>query len=299
MQKLLFVSLASSRKSIQKALMLATSLRAFGGELKDSPLLIMVPETTNGFSKPIQDELIRHEVKAIPFTIQPEVMKFPFAIKIIAAAYAEAIVTGNTEAMVWLDCDTIILKVPGEFLLPPGATLGYRPVHHKLIGPSWGEPLDPFWSRILHSCEVPEDRQFQMTTHTGENTRPYFNAGTFVIRPEKGLMEEWQSRFMKLYNLPKFQVFYQSDNRYFIFMHQAVFTGVMLRELDCAEMFELSPKINYPLHLHSEIPMERRPSSLNDLTTVRYENIFDTLDWQEDLSILQPLRPWLEAQLLL
>jgi hypothetical protein len=102
-----------------------------------------------------------------------------------------------------------------------------------------------------------------------------------------------------LNNQPEFQTFYQKDNRYIIFMHQAVFTGVLLHELERSEMLELSPKINYPLHLHGEIPVERRPGDLSDLTTLRYEDIFDTGNWRANLPIAEPLRSWLEAQLLI
>jgi hypothetical protein len=138
-----------------------------------------------------------------------------------------------------------------------------------------------------------------MTTHTGEKIQPYFNAGTFVIRPEMHLMAKWQKSFIELLDKPDFQDFYKIDNRYIIFMHQAVFTGVLLHELERPKMLALSPKINYPLHLHAEIPVNRRPGKLGELISVRYENIFDINNWQEKFSILQPLHPWLKDQLLI
>jgi hypothetical protein len=296
MQRITFITLATPGKAILKALMMAASLRSFGGQLRDSPIKILVPETMNDFSEIVQDNLSRLKAQTVPLSIDLETLRFPFTLKIHAAAHAEAILKGDSERMTWLDCDSIILREPSEFLLPAGTHLGYRPVHHKLIGPTWGEPLNPFWKLIYQYCGVLENRQFQMTTHTGEKTRPYFNAGTFVIRPSSNLMGKWWSKFTSSFNQPEFQTFYKADNRYAIFMHQAVFTGVLLSELEPVEMVEFGPKINYPLHLHSEIPDERRPTTLNDLITLRYENLFDTPDWQEDLSILKPLMSWLEAQ---
>jgi len=299
MKKIAFITLAAPGKSILKALMMANSLRSFGGRLKDSPVWVLVPETMSKFTEAIQDEITLLKVAVVPFEFATEGPRIPFTAKIAAAVHAEAILKGDTKRLVWLDCDTIILREPDEFLLPDGMVFGYRPVHHKLIGPTWGEPLDPFWALIYQTCEVPEDRQFQMTTHTREKTRPYFNAGTFVISPERNLMAKWQFAFEKWFNKPEFQAFYQADERYLIFMHQAIFTGMMLHELRVDEMLELSPKINYPLHLHSEIPLELRPLSLSDLTTLRYENLFEPPDWQEKLAILQPLQSWLKAQPLL
>lgn len=40
-------------------------------------------------------------------------------------------------------------------------------------------------------------------------------------------------------------------------------------------------------------------NSLDELTTLRYENTFDSPTWQSDLPILAPMQPWLQAQALL
>jgi len=296
MQQVTFITLAVPGKSVLKALMMANSLRSFGGKLKDSTIWVLVPEVMNEFPKTIQSELTHQNVLIVPFEITPDELRSPFAVKILAAAHAEAAITGNTELLAWLDCDNIILHEPGEFLLPDGAVLGYRPVHHKLIGPAWDQPLDPFWKLIYQSCAIPGDRQFQMTTHIGEKTRPYFNAGTFVIRPERQLMAKWRNAYLELFDQPEFQPFYQKDTRYIIFMHQAIFTGVLLHELELGEMLELSPKVNYPLHLHAEIPAEIRPENIADLTTARYEETFESPAWRENLPIREPLLSWLEDQ---
>jgi len=79
-------------------------------------------------------------------------------------------------------------------------------------------------------------------------------------------------------------------------MHQAVFTGVLLSMLEPNEMQELSPGINYPLHLHQNIPPNLRAKHFNDLVTVRYENIFNELEWQKKLPILDQLIGWVETR---
>ena len=135
-----------------------------------------------------------------------------------------------------------------------------------------------------------------MVTHTGEEIQPYFNAGTFVTRPKTGLLASWMETFLDLYQQPQFKAWYQENDLYTIFVHQAVFTGVILSKIKLQELQLLSPRINYPLHLHNQVPEEIRPSQLQDLTTLRYENIFDQPDWLEKLPILAPLRDWLMSQ---
>jgi hypothetical protein len=80
-------------------------------------------------------------------------------------------------------------------------------------------------------------------------------------------------------------------------MHQAVFTGVLLSMLMPKEMQELSAGINYPLHLHQDVPPNLRVNHINDLVTVRYENIFTEPGWQKKLPILKQLVSWIEIQL--
>ena len=130
-----------------------------------------------------------------------------------------------------------------------------------------------------------------------ERIRPYFNAGTFVIRPERGILTQWWQVFQSCYRKSNFLSFYEIDSRYAIFMHPAIFTGVLLSMLEPEEMQGLNPSINYPLHLHQDIPPKLRANHINDLVTVRYENIFNEPEWQQKFPILEQLVGWIEIQL--
>ena len=70
----------------------------------------------------------------------------------------------------------------------------------------------------------------------------------------------------------------------------------MLNSLEQHEMQELSPRINYPLHLHSEIPKTLQPTRINELITVRYEDVFKS-NWEIDLPIYEPILNWVKSQL--
>jgi len=232
----------------------------------------------------------------VPCKVDEEILRFPFALKVQIASIVEQKLNGKTEFLTWLDSDTLVLNEPRELILAPGKVFGYRPVHHRLIGPAWDKPLDRFWTLLYEACGISPNNNFPMYTHTGEKIRPYFNAGAFTVRPEKGLLSQWWLFFQKLYRVPTFTFFYEQDNRYAIFMHQAVLAGILLKMLNREEFQELSPKVNYPLHLHNEIPVELRPRTINELTTVRYEDVFQEPDWQSTLPIDEPLLSWLKGQ---
>jgi len=191
MHNLIYATLGIPGKSELDTLMLAESLRSFGGELAAYPLWVLVPADLGALSDLTQVKLAQLHATVIPLEIDPEFFKFPFAVKVAAAAAVEAQALGQTERLVYMDRDTIVLQEPAEFLISPRISLGYRPVHHKLIGSSWGSALDPFWKLIYEVCAVPVENLFPMLTHTGEKIRPYFNAGIFITRPENGLLAQW------------------------------------------------------------------------------------------------------------
>ena len=295
MHNLIFTTLAIPGKAELDTLLLVESIRTFGGTLANNPIWVLVPEVLGPLSPGTQEALAQRSVSVLDFKVDPETLKFPFAAKIEAAAFAEQRAQGQAERLVFLDRDTLVLQEPTELLIPAGKTLGYRPVHHKLIGSAWDQPLDAFWSLVYEACDVPLENLFPMVTHTGEQIRPYFNAGTFVLRPGRGLLTLWKDEFLKWHRQAQFQAFYDKNQLYIIFIHQAIFTGILLAALNPEEMQLLSPKINYPLHLHQDISSEQRPETVNELVTVRYESIFDEPGWQQ-LPIREHLLSWLESQ---
>jgi hypothetical protein len=136
-----------------------------------------------------------------------------------------------------------------------------------------------------------------MTGSVDENViRPYFNAGFLDVRPERGLLRAWRDNFERLYLQDDFKTFYQKDDLYAIFVHQAVLAGTLLNKLERQELYEFHHHVNYPLHMHDDYPASRRPVYVNDLVSLRYEQIFQKPDWKDRIPLKPPLTAWLEAQ---
>lgn len=298
MERLIFVTLITSSRLAKGALLLIESLRTFGGELANKPCIVLVPKTTEPLSIEVKNRLSALNVHLIPFDLDEEARRFPLAAMVFALSKAEAETKGKTEILVWMDTNTLVFNPPMVFSLSTGTSYVYRPVHHTLIGSVYEKPLDSFWSLLYQHCRVTEDRVFPMETCVRDNTlRPYFNAGLFVGRPERGLLTGWRDCFERLYRHPDFTPFYEKDVRYKIFMHQAVLAGVVLNMCKRGEIKELPEAVNYPLHLHDQYPLEHRPKALNDLVTCRYENINELLNLPEGISVREPLRSWLKEKL--
>lgn len=286
------------RGSETNALLLVESIRAFAGSLNRAPIWFFTPEHGERLSKAASERLDALGVILISFEVDPEAGRFPFTSEAIAAAIAESRACGRADLLAWLNSNTIVLKEPGDLILREGKSLGYRPVHHINIGSRYDEPLDPFWKEIYGLCEVPEGRVFPMRTHVdGLTIRPYFNAGFHVTRPEGKLLRAWRDAYLRVYREPVLQEFYRRNGRYRIFVHQAVFSGVILSNLARDEIQELPPAYNYPLHLHGEDVTDHRPSGMEELVTVRHEGFYEDPDWARKMPAEEPLKRWIAERL--
>jgi hypothetical protein len=276
--------------------MLLESLKDFGGQLFAAPLVVLYPDNLD---VTIEDArlLKSPDVHMAPFHITSEEMDFPLAVVAIAAAAAEKAVTGETENLVWMLEDTLVLQSPSAFTLPARARHAYRPVHHTNIGSPWEAPPDDFWSAIYRHCKVEPERLFPMDTCVRDNTiRPYFNAGCQVTRPQDGLFSRWCELFRSLYRHPDFKSFFENP-LYRVFMHQAVLAGVVLSSFSPAQLHELPESYNYPLHLHSDYPIEFRPARLNYLVTCRYETFDELKKKLACIAVDEPLETWLLSRI--
>ncbi|MFX1485368.1 MAG: hypothetical protein ACFFCP_19520 [Promethearchaeota archaeon] len=298
-EKLVFASIMGpSDGEITNAILFAESIRAFAGALSKMPIWFFTPELEKEIPSEVKAHLTRLNVNLITFQLDKEVLEFPFAGQVFAKALAEITSSSQSELLAWMNTNSIILKEPTEFLIEKGKSLGYRPVHHTLIGSRYAEPLDEFWSLIYEYCKVPEERVFPMVTHVdGETLRPYFNAGILVTRPENQLFRKYRDCFLKVYKKPKLQEFYRKDSRYAIFIHQAVLSGVIMSVLPTEELQEFSSDYNYPIHLYSEDITENRPEGMEELVTCRHEGFHADPDWEQKIPADNHLKQWIANHL--
>lgn len=280
------------------ALMLAESIRAFGGKYSRNPVWFAVPGTGEDLPGSIQSRLLELDVRLVPFKVEQQPGRLFFSDELAGLAVMETAADGECDFLAWMDANTLVLNEPAEMLLPDGKVLGYRPVHHLLIGSRFNAPVDDFWTLIYRNCRVQAECIFPMQPVVqAVLMRAYFNAGFLVIKPGKGLIRKWQQEFTFLGQSPDFQPFYQQDKRYPIFMHQAVLSGVLLSALDRQQMIELPRSYNYPVHLYDQDLTPDCPASIDSLVTIRHEGFYRDADWQIRLPAGPGLKQWLAQKL--
>ncbi len=301
MKDLIFAFMMGSGEAEPDALRLARSIRTFGGELCFNPIWMLSQRREGDLSEATRQELYSVGARLITFDMDLDGVNFPFAAYVTAAGIAEGLAQGEASYLVMMAADTLVLQPPTEFLLQAGKSLGGCPVHLKLLGSDFNQPIDEFWGLIYRDCQVDVEKVFAMQTIVDEQAvRAYFNAGLLVVRPERGLLRIWQSNFERLFRLPEFEAYYQQNELYKIFMHQMVLAGSILSGLKPEEFQQFPFEFNYPLHLHRRVAANRRPTSLKQLVTCRFEDygeFFGSPDLGGLIQIEKPLNDWLQAQL--
>lgn len=300
MRDLVFACLLDSGESANEALRLAQSIRTFGGQFCFNPIWMFSQSREEDLPETTRHELFSLGVRLLTFEIDLQAEDFPFASFVTAAAMAETLALGETRFLAMMASDTLVLQPPAAFLLPPGKSFGGCPVHLKLLGSAYSDPPDEFWALVYRHCGLNPEQIFPLSTVVDEQlVRAYFNAGLLVIRPERGILRSWQTRFNSLFKLPEFEAFYQQHELYKIFMHQAILAGNLLSLLRSQEFLHFPSEINYPLHLHTRIAAPRRPASISQLTTCRYEDfheVFINSNLAQGIYIEPSLLDWLKSQ---
>lgn len=297
---IVFASYAQDDGELYCALVLAQSIRAFGGALSQAPIWIYVPRDFVPADTAVVAHFAEIEAEIRRSDAPAESLKFFFAAKVFAAAHAEADALEKTSVLAWMGEDTVVLNEPSDLLLRPAVFCAYRPVMHNIIGSLFTQPPDEFWQRLYDRMSVPPDALFAMTTPADRQTiRAYFNAGLVVVRPERGVLRAWADHFRNLYGDPEIVRATRQDVVKKIFLHQMALVGAILGCVSRDEMVELSPRYNYPMFFKEMFGAREAFDSLSDVVTMRYDVYFrnPAPDWHTRLKGPADRIAWLKARL--
>jgi hypothetical protein len=296
---IIFATFAQQESDLARIQVMIESIQAFAGRFEDAPIWVYLTEGLLASESDLLEKIDSLGAEFLLGQAPDEATWFYLSRKVFASAQAEAEAAGKADILAWLDVDTIFLQEPGEFVLPKGKSLGYRPVMHRNISPLYTEPLDEFWKRAYENMSIPESLAFPMVTVAdGDTIRPYINAGCLVVRPERGLLRKWAETFPLLYKDPVLKEMCRQDELKRIFIHQVALSGAIMKHLGRDEMFELSDKINYPIFFREMFGAKRDFHDIREAVTIRYESFFDNAppDWEKSLSGLPDRVAWLKAR---
>jgi hypothetical protein len=303
-QPLAFVTYVHYPYQWNAAAALIDCIRTWGGEYSDSPIYVVV--TDPDFLK---IGLGGKNVTLVPLKLDDLTAGFPYAVKARVAAKVEKIVAGQVRALAWFDPDTLLFGPPKEMDLGAGISAAVAPVQFINTGQPPDEPVNAYWGPIYGRVGLDAGNIFAVETRVDRRTiRAYLNCGMFAVRPEKGLLREWARIQDELLRDPEFQRAAITAPVCRTFLHQAVFSAIVVRRLERKEIHFFSPAYNYPLYCHGldfspqtggayRVPADMRAAKLEGLVSVFYESLFrDHSDWPGLVPPAdEPLRSWLTA----
>jgi hypothetical protein len=269
-----FATYAGDGEDLYQASVLLESIRTFGGGLRDLPVWIVLGPGCDPAIDRALPALRTAEIWRVE--IPEAARRFPFAGKSFAAALAERrAVAAKIDRMIWMDCDTIVLREPSALLPDRMPDLGATPVFHQLIGSLHGQPPDPFWTRVYDLLGVRESAAFPVETPVDRKTlRAYFNCGLLVVRTNRGILGEWRDCFVVLSGDDSMGRMCDGDELIRVFLHQVALAGAILRKVKREDVHLYGRGINYSVFLQGLYPDEARFDSLDGLVTLRYDVAF-------------------------
>ena len=287
----------ASRGYETQSILLLRSLRTFGEGMADTPVWIFFPE-----SPPMEPsgQALLESLGAVcwPFTIDESFLKFPFAGKAAASGEAEALAEAQGKILAWHDRTGMVRQAPASFQLSEGTAFGFRPTDIANIGAPLDEPLPPFWKEICSHFDLSVDDLPAITTAIDrKDLHLYINAGLLVVRPERGILRRWAEALEETFALPKFRIFYQAEQAYAIFMHQAILTAVVALQTKPSEREILPDTYLFSVDNFFDYPPDLRPTSLDEIVTGRFHDFFSLENWKELIIASPELVSWIQDQL--
>jgi hypothetical protein len=287
-------TLVDCAAEVAEARLLVRSIRAFGGAFSNSPVYVFHPAAANLPKHAFESEATR----VIPIEIKHPNKPYRFAYKALASATAEAMIEPGIASLVWLDCASLCLEPPVLFDISPKYDLAVRPVHIRNVGSLASEQLDDFWKVVYRSVGIDELPNETVESFMDKQIiRPYFNCCAYVINPALGILGRWWDCFQDLVGDIAFQSGPCSDELHQIFLHQAVFSALIVKYVAWDRIRPLPPSYWYPLHLHTELTEAGRALSGADVVGILtdYISLDPSHPFFENCS--ESFRAWLAAQL--
>lgn len=258
---------------------LINSLRKFGGELKDVPIYSYQPRKKEKITDKTKRFLEKNEVEFIDINLNKEYEHYPLANKPIVCAHAEKHL--ESEIIVFLDSDIMILNQPSEFLIPANVDIMINPVYRKHIGTSGKRDINYDYWKKLYSLLGVKKYQYVKTIKDGEKIHAYFNSGHIAVRKNRGIFSAWEYNFksvMKKGFMPK-------HGQYFI--EQSVL-GATISQLENS-WSSFSETYNFHINLNIINNQRNKIPKFSSLTSLHYHDLF------KKITTIHPIEPYLDS----
>ncbi len=288
---LTFVVMIATPQEEKEAGVLVDSLRTFGGEYAQSPVVLVLSDPAKADGRSLAGKV----QQTVVLKMDELLRAFPFSDKVYACAQVEELVAQKTDWLVWLNPDCLILAEPRALAADAATWAALRPVHIQNIGAPVDAPVPEYWQRIYAAAGVDAAKAWAVESYVDrQSIRAYFNSGCMAFAPDKGILRAWRDVYEKLLADPASRAFYTSDRSYAIFCHQAVLSAVVVAMAGRERVNLLPPSYGYPLPLQDQAGFANRMTSLWDIVIA----IGGTPESLRKIEITHLYQRWIETNVL-
>lgn len=265
-----FYTCIESGRLEPEVVLMAESLRRFGGRFADCPLLAIQPRSGPPIARATRRELERLNVTWLHRPVAHRFDWLGFTCKPLAAEMADA--TARTKWISWLDGDVLVVREPTALAAPGHDDVDVLGCVEELgpVSTGPGDRFEPFWRALAESAGLPgEGVPFVTAGPSGKRVRLHINSGVFRFRRGSGFAQRYREFFDRLLAL---RLVPKDDPS--IFLHEQIIFSVAaaswpggFRLLDPAYNFHAEPMYEplYPpdgyaravlLHWHGSLRMD-------------------------------------------
>lgn len=284
----------AGRLEIQSRRLIA-SLRQFGGRWKKAPLYVYQPRAGAELAPETLDFLQKNECHFTALDLNRTWAEWGLFNRPYACAHLEAALGEETDFLVFLDSDILLLKEPAGLCLTDDKWLGIKPVDVMNIASPANGPLDEYWRRIYAVAGDPLEAGATVFPSVGEvPIRPYFNGGVIVSRPRIRLFHAWMQNAEKMAAHKAWWKGLPQPQHYHI--AQAVLSATITAQTPMERVELLPPGLNYPLNVQHLLPESKRWARLDRVTLLHYKESFHDAEWTRKIAVSAAQRRWLQRQ---
>jgi hypothetical protein len=166
----------------QQVLLLAESLRLFGGRRANMPLVAVRPRTGPRIASSTRKRLEKLEV----ILVEDETLSVThawWAMANKAAALSHVEDKARTANITWIDGDMMVLSAPGSFAPPQGYDFIARAGEAHDVASNGRDEKDEYWRRLCSQLKLDFDAFPEIISYPDEKPiKAYWQGGLFTYR---------------------------------------------------------------------------------------------------------------------
>ena len=292
--KIAFVFIVENGDLENKAILLGESLRRFFPYSDKVPIFAVRPRKGKEIHESTLDKFKELGIVYVYKPVNIKWKNLPFANEAYGSALIEDRLKDDTEVLVYLDADIVLLKNPEKLYMPDNIKALVTPIDVFVSNAAkYNEKLPMSYKFAYELNKVDLKKLWPVFTKIDKvEIYPSFNSGFIAVRPEVGIFRKWREMFEVSVRVGYFGIINPFSAQFF-FTDQVFLSSVIVSMLGRSDIEILDDGYNFPLNFAQRIYNVKGKIDLNEITFLHYHHSFYDMNWTEFFNADDPNISWL------